>query len=112
MTSNTIEYDDFAKLDLRVATIRTVDDIPKADKLFKLTVDLGEELGERTLVAGIKTNYTKEELLGRQIVVLTNLKPIKLRGVQSNGMLLAADVEGKAFLLAPDSQVSNGTSIH
>jgi len=80
--------EDFSKLDLKVAKIISVEDHPNADKLIVLKINLGQE--ERQIVAGIKENYSKEDLQDRNIVVVTNLKPVKLRGIESNGMLLAA----------------------
>ena len=87
-------------LDLKVATIRTADPHPKADRLYVLTVDVGEP-EPRTLVAGIRDAYRAEELVGRRIIVLGNLTPRTIRGVTSHGMLLAAEVDGKAVLLEP-----------
>jgi len=104
-----ITFDDFQKLNLRVGTIKTADAVPGSDKLLKLIVDLGEE--ERQLVAGIAREYSPEQLPGKQIVVLTNLEPRTLMGVESNGMLLAGDVEGKPILLVPDKEIPSGTSI-
>ncbi|MBI2549127.1 methionine--tRNA ligase [Candidatus Woesearchaeota archaeon] len=101
--------DPFANLDLRVATILKVDDHPKADKLYVLQINLGSE--KRQLVAGIKTAYTKEELLGKNIVVIANLKPAMLRGVESQGMLLAGeDNEGNLGIVTV-SHTTPGTSI-
>ncbi|MEG1823736.1 MAG: methionine--tRNA ligase subunit beta [Cloacibacillus sp.] len=84
-----IEYDDFAKLDLRVALVEKIEVVPKADKLYILNLDLGYE--KRVIVSSIREFYKPEELEGRKILVLVNLKPAKFRGVQSNGMLLAAE---------------------
>ena len=82
-----ITFDDFKKIELKVAEIKAVEDIEGADKIYKLTIDVGEE---RTLVAGIKPWYTKEELIGKKVVVVANLEPRKIRGVESRGMILAA----------------------
>jgi methionyl-tRNA synthetase len=87
-----------------------VEDHPNADKLYLLDVSLGG-LGTRKLVAGVKASYAKEELVGRRIIVVANLKPVKIRGIESRGMLLAADVEGKPVLLAPDKDAPAGTKI-
>ncbi len=87
--SNIIQYDDFAKLDLRVATVLEAADHPNADKLLVLKVDLGSE--QRQIIAGLRGHCTAEQLVGSQIVVVTNLAPRKMRGLESNGMLLAAD---------------------
>ena len=100
----TIEYTDFEKIELRVGEIENVEDIEGADKLYKLTVSLGEEV--RTICAGIKNYYSHEDLKGLKIVVLANLKPRKLRGIMSEGMLLAAanKDESKVVLIGPTTQ--------
>src|ERR1019366_5742677 len=87
-----ISIDDFAKVELRVAKILVAERIPKADKLLRLEVDLGFE--KRQILSGIAEWYTPEELIGRRIVVITNLAPRKMRGLESHGMLLAASTEG------------------
>jgi methionyl-tRNA synthetase len=97
-----VTYDEFKKLDIRVAKILSAERIEGATKLLKLTVDAGEEQ-PRTVVAGIAEHYKPEELPGRSIVLLANLQPAKIRGVESQGMLLAADVDGRAILLQPDA---------
>jgi len=104
-----IQYEDFEKLDLRVATIKNAEEIEGADKLYKLTLELEDE--ERTICAGIKEHYSKEELIGKQIVVVYNLAPRKLKGVTSHGMLLAADSKGKPILLTPMEKANNGSKI-
>ncbi|MEK6840568.1 MAG: methionine--tRNA ligase subunit beta [Nanoarchaeota archaeon] len=109
----TIKFSDWQKLDLRVAKILRVEDIEGADKLYKLSVDLGKELGKRTLVAGIKPYYKKEQLKNRQCIIFTNLEPRKIKGIESQGMILAsvnAD-ERKVFLLQPDSKIEEGSRI-
>jgi len=105
-----IVFDDFLKLDLRVAEIKSCEDLPGADKLYKLTIDVGEE---RTIVAGIKQHYTKEELVGKKIAIVANLEPRKLRGVISHGMLLAASNEDNTsiVLLTLDKDIPNGSRI-
>jgi methionyl-tRNA synthetase len=101
---------DFFKTKLVVGTVREAEQVPKSKKLVRLMVDLGEaEL--RQLVAGIAERYEAEDLVGRQIVVVANLQPAKLMGVESQGMLLAANVDGAPFLLAPDSEVPPGTVV-
>ena len=95
-----ITIDDFAKLDLRVATILSVERVPKTDKLMKLQIKIGEE--ERTIVSGIAQYYTEEQLVGRNIIVIANLKPAKLRGIESKGMLLAAS-DGEGHLVLADA---------
>jgi methionine--tRNA ligase beta chain len=103
-----ITIDDFSKVELKVAEILSVEDIEGADKLYKLEIDLGEE--KRQLVAGIKSAYSKEDLVGKQVIVIVNLEPAKLRGVESQGMLLAADGE-QPIILIPEQKVPNGTKI-
>jgi len=104
-----IEYSDFEKLDLRVAKVVSAQEIEGADRLLKLTLDVGE-LGERTVMAGIKQWYTPEELVDRKVVYLANLKPRKLRGVVSQGMIIASGDE-TAVLLKPDGVVEVGEVI-
>lgn len=105
-----IPFDDFAKVDLRVARILEVHDHPKADKLYVLKIDLGTET--RQLVAGIKPYYPKDQLIGRKVIVVANLAPANLRGVESNGMLLAADDgKGKVSILQPDADLAPGAKV-
>ena len=85
--TETISFSDWEKLDLRNAEILEVEDIDKADKLYKLKIDLGTET--RTLVAGLKQNYTKDELTGKRVIILANLEPKTLKGIESKGMVLA-----------------------
>ena len=103
-----ISFDEFGKLDLRVATILKAEAIPKSKKLLKLEVDVGEV---RTIVAGISENYTPQEIIGRQVIVVANLKPAKLMGVKSNGMVLAAVDEQGASLAAPGRKIAPGTRV-
>lgn len=96
-----IKYDDFAKLDLRVAQVLEARPHPNADKLLLLKIDLGDE--QKQIVAGLRQHYESEALVGRKIVVVNNLEPALLRGETSQGMLLAAtSTEGKIVLLQPD----------
>jgi methionyl-tRNA synthetase len=105
-----IAYSDFAKLDIRVGTIKEATPHPNADKLVILKIDEGK--GElRQLVAGIREAYSEEDLIGKQIPFLANLEPKKLRGETSNGMILAADMNGKPVLLHPDTEVPDGSII-
>ncbi len=105
-----ISYEEFSKMDLKVGTIISAEKIMGADKLYKLAVDLGS--GEtRTLVAGVAQQYSAEQLAGRQIVVVANLAPRTLRGVVSQGMLLAADADGAPVILSPDKGVPNGSKV-
>ncbi len=104
-----ITYDEFMKLDMRVGLIKEVHDIEGADKLYRLIADMGDHT--RQLVAGMKQYYSKEELLNRKVIVLVNLQPVSIRGVKSNGMVLASDGGGKVFLLEPGSDSMPGDSI-
>jgi methionyl-tRNA synthetase len=108
-----INYEQFSKTDLRVGTIKKAEDVEGADKLLKLEVDLGKELGKRTIVAGIKQHYSKEELKGKQIIVVVNLEPRKMKGLESKGMLLAAvsDDHSKVVLLSPEKKAENGWKV-
>ena len=108
-----ITIEELDKIKLKVGQIVSVERIEKADKLYKLTVDLGNE--KRTIVSGLVKYYTAEELLNKQIVVVANLKPAKLRGVESQGMLLAAGDNDIVKLLVLDTNagaLENGTNIH
>jgi methionyl-tRNA synthetase len=104
-----ITIEDFAKLDLRVARIKQAERVPKSDKLVKLLLDIAGE--ERQIVAGIGAVYTPESLIGREIIVIYNLKPAKLMGVDSNGMLLAAKDGEKLRILTVDGFVETGAKI-
>jgi methionyl-tRNA synthetase len=104
-----ITFEEFKKLDLRVAEIVSAKDHPDADKLTVLEIDLGGE--RRTIVAGIRGHYENDALVGKQIVVLANLQPAKLRGIESNGMLLAATDGDRVVCLAPDSPVAPGSGV-
>lgn len=105
-----ISYDDFIKLDLRIGTIIEAEKVPKADKLLKLTVDTG--LDKRTVVAGIAKHYTAQEVVGKQVCVLINLEPRKLRGIESQGMILMAeDEDGALVFMSPEKAVKNGGKI-
>lgn len=104
-----ITIEEFAKVELRVATIKTVEPHPNADRLLVLKIDLGDE--ERQLVAGIRAHYTPEELVGKQIVVVANLQPATLRGVESQGMLLAASDGERVVVLSPEKAVAAGAKI-
>ena len=105
-----ISIDRFFETELKVGTVKAAERVPKSEKLVKLTVDLGEE-SSRTLVAGIGLAYPPEELVDRQVIVVANLQPAKLMGIESQGMVLAASIDGKPVLLRPDIQVPNGTRV-
>lgn len=121
-SKDTITYDDFVKIDLRVATIVEAQAHPNADRLLKLQLDLGP-LGPRQICAGVRAFYDPADLVGRQIIVVANLAPRKIRGEESNGMLLAASSMGPGeddqapeqvvdvVLLAPGKAVPAGSSV-
>lgn len=104
-----ISIDDFRKIELKVATIRSAEAHPNADKLIVLQIDLGGE--QRQICAGIRNHYTPEELVGKQIVVVANLETAKLRGLESQGMLLAASDEGRVIIMTPEKPVQSGASV-
>lgn len=105
----TINIQDFSEIDLRVAEIKAVEEHPDADKLLVLKIDAGD--GEKQLVAGIKNHYSTEELVGRKIIVVNNLAPVVLRGVESQGMLLAARDGDKVVLLTTEKDVEPGSRV-
>lgn len=110
-TTTTIQYDDFAKIDLRVATVVECRAHPNADKLLVLQIDTGGE--RRQICAGIKANYQPEQLIGKQIIIVANLEPRSLRGEVSQGMLLAATdtATGNVVLLSPAEAVAPGSKV-
>jgi methionyl-tRNA synthetase len=111
--TETIDFADWEKLDLRVGKIVKAEDIEGADKLYKLTVDLGKEIGKRTVCAGIKNHYSKDELKGKKVVIFVNLAPRKLKGIESQGMVLAAvnKEEDKVILLSSEKDIEVGSKI-
>jgi methionyl-tRNA synthetase len=105
-----VQYDDFAKLDLRIGTILSAEKVQKADKLLKLEVDLGFE--KRTIVSGIAQHFAPESLVNKQVIVVANLAPRKMRGIESQGMILTAeDSTGKLILVNPDEKTENGAEV-
>jgi methionyl-tRNA synthetase len=105
-----LSIDDFMKVELRVAKVLEAEAVPKSKKLIKLRIDVGTE--QRTIVAGIAEAYQPDQLVGRSIVVVANLKPAKLMGIESNGMVLAASVEGGApSLVAVDPAIPPGARV-
>jgi methionyl-tRNA synthetase len=110
--SDEIDIETFAKIKFRVATIEKVEPVPKSKKLYQIQLDVGE-LGKRQIVSGIALHYTPEQLVGRQIVIVANLKPAKLMGVESRGMLLAASTQGDEVLalLSPDKPIQAGARV-
>ena len=107
--SPTVSFAEFKKLDLRVALVKSVEEHPNAQKLYVLKIDIGGE--ERQIVAGLKQYYTPEQLTGRRVVVICNLEPAMLRGVQSQGMMLAAQDGGRVMALQPDSDAAPGAKV-
>jgi len=103
-----ISYEDFEKIDIRVARIIEAAAVPKSNKLLKLKIDVGEE---RTIVAGMGKDYKPEDLVGKQIAVVVNLKPTKLMGVESHGMLLATDTDTGLTLITFDDEATEGAKI-
>lgn len=106
---STINIEQFFETELKVATVTGAEPIPSSNKLLKLIVDLGSE--SRVLVAGVARQYSPEDLVGKQVVVVTNLEPAKLMGVESQGMVLAGSVDGKPVLLHPGEPVPSGTPV-
>lgn len=106
-----VSFSDWEKLDLRTGKIIEIEDIPGADKLYKLKVDLGNE--KRILVAGLKQYYKKEDLKNKKVVVFCNLEPRKLKGIESQGMILASVNEdhSKVHLIQPDGDIDLGSKI-
>ena len=105
----TISIQGFSEIDLRVAEIKAVEEHPDADKLLVLKIDTGD--GEKQLVAGIKNHYSAEELVGKKIIIVNNLAPAVLRGVESQGMLLAARDGDKVVLLTTEKDVGPGSRV-
>ncbi len=104
-----VPFKEFQKLEFRVARVESAERVPGADRLLKLRVSLGEE--RRQIVAGVAKHYRPESLIGRQIVVVANLEPATIRGVASEGMLLAASADGRVALLQPDADVPDGAEV-
>jgi len=104
-----VDISEFRKMDLRIAHVKSATTVEGASKLLKLAIDIGGE--ERQIVAGIAQHYTPEELTGKNIVVIVNLKPARIRGIDSNGMLLATTDAGKVIVLVPDKPAAPGSKI-
>lgn len=102
-----IEFDDFTKVDLRIAKVTEAEKVQKSDKLLKIQLDVGE-LGKRQILAGISKYYTPEELIGKKIVIVSNLKPRKMMGYESQGMILAAKNENMLTVLTVDKDIEPG----
>ncbi|HEX9017184.1 MAG TPA: methionine--tRNA ligase subunit beta [Chloroflexota bacterium] len=105
-----ISIEDFARIELRVGTVLTAEPVPGATKILKLTIDIGDR--QITTASGIAQHYTPEELVGRRVVVVANLQPATIRGIESQGMILAASHEGhKIVLVAPAEDIPNGAKV-
>ena len=105
-----ITFDDFAKLDLKIGTIVSAEKVEKADKLLKLSVDLGTEI--RTIVSGIALHYKPEDIVGKQVSVVTNLAPRKMKGIESQGMILMAeDSNGKFHFINTEEKINPGAGV-
>jgi methionyl-tRNA synthetase len=104
-----VNITDFRNIEIRIGVIKEALDHPNADKLYVLKVDLGDK--EKQLVAGIKPSYLKESLVGKQVVVIDNLEPAVIRGVESQGMLLAAHDEAGPVILTPERSVKPGSGV-
>lgn len=104
-----VSFDEFKKIDLRIAKVLSVEAHPNADKLYVLRVDMGA--GERQLVAGLTSWYTPEQLTGKSVVVVANLEPASLRGVESEGMLLACQDGERVMILQPEGEAAPGSKV-
>lgn len=112
MKKDEITYDDFSKLDLRVGKVTEAVEVEGSEKLLKLIVDLGNEIGIKTIFAGIKTaGYTPSDMIGKHFVFVANLKPRKMMGSKSQGMMLAADKEGKPVIIKVHETVAPGSIV-
>jgi len=104
-----VTFEEFKRLEIKVAKIKEVQDHPNADKLYIIIIDLGDRT--KQIVAGIKSSYKKEDLIGKQVVVVDNLEPAVLRGVESQAMLLAASDEKGVCIIVPERQVQLGSMV-
>ncbi|MFA5259382.1 MAG: methionine--tRNA ligase subunit beta [Candidatus Pacearchaeota archaeon] len=111
MEEGIVTFNEWAKADLRVGEVLEIEDVPGADKLYKLKIDLGTET--RIIVAGLKMHYTKEELEGKRCIIFCNLEPKKLKGIESKGMILAAvnDDHSEVKLLQTDGDIELGSKV-
>ena len=105
-----VTFDDFGRMDIRTATVLEAERVPKTDKLLKLRIDTG--IDERTIVSGIAEFYTPEQMVGKQIVILANLAPRTIRGIESRGMILMArQGDGKMRIVTPEEALHNGATV-
>lgn len=105
-----ISFEDFKKIEIKIGKILVAEKVEKSEKLLKLKVDFGEE--SRQIISGVANEYDPESLVDKSFVFITNLEPRQIMGLESQGMILAADVEGHAILLEPNQEVNPGTLIH
>jgi len=110
MEKTLINYADFEKLDIRIGTILEAEEVPGSEKLLKFLVDLGL-LGQRTILSGIKKYFRPENMLGKQVLILVNLEPKKMMGLESQGMMLFGDINDEPILLMPQKEVPSGTEV-
>ncbi len=104
-----VTFEEFKKLEMKIAKIKEVKDHPNADKLYVVTIDLGDKT--KQVVAGIKGSYKKEDLVGREVVVVDNMEPAVLRGIESQAMILAASDDKGISVIAPDRSVKIGSTV-
>ncbi len=105
-----ISFDDFKKLNIVVGTVENAEEIDGSEKLYKFGINLGDEI--RQIIGGLKPSYAKDQLIGKQVLILENLEPQKLMGLESQGMILcASDENGKAIIITPEKPVNNGSQI-
>ena len=109
MSENQVSYTDFSKLDLRTAVVLDAKLHPNADRLYILDIKVGEE--QKQIVAGIRLHYAPSELVGKTVIVVNNLEPATIRGIQSNGMVLAVNAGDRIVLLTPDREVPPGAQV-
>jgi len=113
MDKERISIDEFAKIEVKIGTVRTAEHVPETDKLLRLTVDFAEETGPRQIVSGINAYVNEpEDLIGRQLAFVTNLAPRTIKGLESNGMLFAVGSDDTFAFLSPDRPVPPGTAAH
>jgi len=111
MKKDLITYADFAKLDLRIGTIESIESVPNSEKLLKLTVNLGDDYGTTEILSGISQFYSHEELQGKKCVFLANLEPKPMAGLVSNGMMIAIDDATKPILLQVGPELADGSKL-
>lgn len=105
-----IKFDDFAKVDMRIGTVISAEYIDGSDKLLKLMVDFGD-FGTRQILSGIKEWFKPKDLINKQLVFVVNIEPRKMMGLESQGMILAGETDGKVILIAPKKKVTSGTQL-